>query len=103
MTNRAIPPGENGAATALDETNPARRKPPRISTVSHTLDAALAERLRLFAFRQRVSESAVLEFALREFFSAGGDSERGERLRAAGATLRRRTVRDAGSGERAGD
>ncbi|MBV8600009.1 MAG: hypothetical protein JO359_00445 [Candidatus Eremiobacteraeota bacterium] len=62
----------------------------RIATVSHTLDVKLAERLREFAFRQRVSESAVIEHALKGFFDDGTDAELGSVLRKAGATLRRR-------------
>ncbi len=62
----------------------------RIATVSHTLDVRLAERLREFAFRQRVSESAVIEHALRTFFDGGSDVELGSELRRAGASLRRR-------------
>jgi len=62
----------------------------RIATVSHTLDNRLAERLREFAFRQRISESAVIEHALRSFFEGGGDAELGSQLRKAGASLRRR-------------
>ena len=66
-------------------------KPPvKIATVSHTLDLKLAEHLREFAFRQRVSESAVIEHALRAFFDQGNDAELGALLRKAGATLRRR-------------
>ena len=68
----------------------APRPPIRIATVSHTLDVKLAERLREFAFRQRVSESAVIEHALRAFFGEGNDVELGTVLRKAGATLRRR-------------
>ena len=69
-----------------------RSTPPasRIATVSHTLDNRLAERLREFAFRQRVSESAVIEHSLRSFFDAGNDAELGTQLRKAGASLRRR-------------
>lgn len=69
---------------------PAARPPVRIATVSHTLDLKLAERLREFAFRQRVSESAVIEHALRSFFDGGNDLELGSQLRRAGASLRRR-------------
>ncbi len=63
----------------------------KIATVSHTLDAVIAERLRQFAFRERISESAVIEFSLRGFFESGDDAELGQRLRDAGAALRRRT------------
>lgn len=74
------PSGNNRAAPAAV----------RIATVSHTLDVRLAERLREFAFRQRVSESAVIEHALRAFFDGGSDTELGGELRRAGASLRRR-------------
>jgi hypothetical protein len=69
---------------------PAARAAVRIATVSHTLDLRLAERLREFAFRQRISESAVIEHALRTFFEGGSDTELGSQLRRAGASLRRR-------------
>ena len=54
------------------------------------MDVRLAERLREFAFRQRVSESAVIEHALKSFFEDANDVELGLVLRKAGATLRRR-------------
>jgi predicted transcriptional regulator len=69
---------------------PARRTA-KIATVSHTLDATIADRLRHFAFRQRISESAVIEFALRELFEGAEDAALGTRLRDAGAALRRKT------------
>ncbi len=62
-----------------------------VAKVSHTLNNSLAERLREFAFFQRVSESAVIEFSLQQFFEAGDDDEAlGERLRRNGAGRRRR-------------
>ncbi|MGP6157605.1 MAG: hypothetical protein ACLPYS_08905 [Vulcanimicrobiaceae bacterium] len=78
------------AATEPEATRPAR-KTLKISTVSHTLDSVVAERLRYFAFHERVSESAVIEFALREFFKAGDDAALGRRLRESGAALRRKS------------
>jgi len=66
------------------------RKTVKISTVSHTLDAEVAERLRHFAFRERISESAVIEFALRELFGQDADAILGARLRESGAALRRK-------------
>lgn len=60
-----------------------------IRTVSHTLDGHLAEKLRYMAFREKISESAVLEFALREVL-IGDDQQLGQRMREAGATLRRK-------------
>ena len=70
---------------------PTGRKPLRIATVSHTLDADVAERLRHFAFRERISESAVIEFALRDLFDETDDLLLGQRLRDAGAALRRKS------------
>ncbi len=68
-----------------------RRKPVKISTVSHTLESEVAEKLRHFAFRERISESAVIEFSLRELFADGDEGKLGRRLRDAGAALRRRS------------
>ncbi len=69
--------------------------PPRRSTVakvSHTLSVALAERLEEFAFFQRVSESAVIEHCLQQFFKeSANDAERGDILRREGAGRRRKT------------
>lgn len=81
---------------AIDATKPAAsngeaKRPVKISTVSHTLDSVVAERLRYFAFRERISESAVIEFSLRAFFDSGEDRELGDRLRDAGAALRRKS------------
>jgi len=62
-----------------------------VAKVSHTLNNNLAERLREFAFFQRVSESAVIEFSLQQFFETSDDDEAlGERLRRNGAGRRRR-------------
>jgi hypothetical protein len=62
-----------------------------IAKVSHTLSVALADRLEEFAFRQRVSESAVIEFALERFFESADDADLGSLLRASGAGRRRKT------------
>ena len=69
----------------------APRKPLKLSTVSHTLNSEVAERLRHFAFRERISESAVIEFALRAFFEGGNDAKLGAQLRERGAGLRRKS------------
>ncbi len=61
----------------------------KIRTVSHTLDADLAYRLRLFAFETRVSESAVVEHALGGFFSSASEEVLAGLLRDAGYGLRR--------------
>jgi hypothetical protein len=53
---------------------------------------ALAERLEEFAFFQRVSESAVIEHCLQQFFrESADDAERGDILRREGAGRRRKT------------
>ncbi len=63
---------------------------PRIAKVSHTVEADLAERLETFAFRQRLSESSVIEFALGMIFRRGDDERLGRLLRRNGAARRRR-------------
>ncbi len=76
-----------------DESSPRRATRAGLITVakvSHTLSVALADRLEEFAFRQRVSESAVIEYALNTFFSEGNEDALGERLRDSGAGRRRR-------------
>lgn len=82
-----------------DETPAAQGNAPRRATrtglitvakVSHTLSVSLADRLEEFAFRQRVSESAVIEYALNTFFSTANDDVLGEKLRDSGAGRRRR-------------
>jgi len=78
------------APSAVDRASQPRRVT-RIATVSHTLDSQIAERLRNFAFRERISESAVIEFALRLLFEDGDDPSLGSRLRGAGAALRRKS------------
>ena len=67
------------------------RRERTIRTVSHTLESDLAQRLREFAFDTRVSESAVIEFALDAFFRSGDGQELASSLVAAGYGLRRRT------------
>lgn len=61
-----------------------------IAKVSHTLHSPVAWRLRRFAFHQRVSESAVIEFALQQFFGMGREAALGSLLRQNGAARRRR-------------
>jgi len=68
--------------------------PPRrssVAKVSHTLSVALAGKLEEFAFFQRISESAVIEHALNDFFGQSeDDSHLGNLLRQGGAGRRRR-------------
>jgi hypothetical protein len=62
-----------------------------IAKVSHTLTVALARRLAEFAFYERFSESAVLEYALAHFFELSVDDDQlADMLRRAGLGLRRR-------------
>jgi len=62
-----------------------------VAKVSHTLEVDLAERLREFAFRERISESAVIEYALHRFFLSAKDAALGATLRESGAGRRRKT------------
>lgn len=68
-----------------------------IAKVSHTLDPHLAGHLEEFAFRQRLSESSVIEFALRIFFRKGDDERLGRLMRRSGAGRRRKTIAKRGS------
>ena len=78
-------------ATGAGKVAPAQRKS-TVAKVSHTLSVALAERLEEFAFFQRVSESAVIEYALAKFFSQGDDDAAlGDALRRDGAGRRRKS------------
>jgi hypothetical protein len=64
-----------------------------VAKVSHTLNIDLADRLEHFAFFQRVSESAVIEYALNLFFDQNDDeTELGEQLRSEGLGRRRKTL-----------
>ncbi len=99
-SSKATPPAgapkparKNGASAnaAGEPSGDVSRKALKISTVSHTLDSAVAEELRHFAFRERISESAVIEFSLRAFFASGDNAELGKRLRDSGAALRRKS------------
>ena len=63
-----------------------------VAKVSHTLNVALAERLEEFAFFQRVSESAVIEYSLEAFFAQSTDDLKlGDQLRRGGAGRRRKS------------
>ncbi len=66
-----------------------------VSKVSHTLTVELARRLEEFAFYQRFSESAVLEYSLSLFFGLSDDDDRlGDILRREGAGRRRKVSTD---------
>jgi hypothetical protein len=86
-------PSRNSVPVARAES---ARPAPYIAKVSHTLDAILAERLEEFAFMQRISESSVIEFALRQFFRKGDDGQLGGLLRRNGAARRRRQASGSG-------
>ncbi len=64
-------------------------RPATVAKVSHTLTSTLAERLAFFAFRCRVSESAVIEAALEDFFADGNDDQLQAELQRRGYGLRR--------------
>jgi hypothetical protein len=82
------PTGERAAKESLAAA-PAVRKS-AVAKVSHTLSVELAERLEAFAFFQRVSESAVIEHSLQQFFGQGDDMSLGDVLRRGGAGRRRK-------------
>ncbi len=63
-----------------------------VAKVSHTLHYAMALRLQEFAFHQRISESAVIEFALQQFFARGNEASLGNLLRQNGARRRRTPI-----------
>lgn len=63
-----------------------------VAKVSHTLNVDLADRLERFAFFQRVSESAVIEYALGLFFEQSDDEAAlGTMLRNEGLGRRRKS------------
>jgi hypothetical protein len=63
---------------------------PAVSKLSANVDADLYERLRELAHIHRVSESSIVDVALRRFFALGDDVALGPILHASGATLRRK-------------
>jgi len=81
-----------GAPDAVTRVAPAATRKSTVAKVSHTLSISLAERLEEFAFFQRISESAVIEYALTSFFAQGGDDAAlGDILRRDGAGRRRKS------------
>jgi hypothetical protein len=67
-----------------------QREAANVVKVSHTLTFDIAERLRTFAFYQRFSESAVIEYALVRLFASADDTSLGTALRRSGAGRRRK-------------
>jgi hypothetical protein len=67
-----------------------QREAANVVKVSHTLTCEIAERLRTFAFHQRFSESAVIEYALVRLFTGADDAALGAALRRTGAGRRRK-------------
>lgn len=82
---------EPAKAPRLEQPPAAPDTPSSVAKVSHTLEVGLSERLREFAFRERISESAVIEYALIRFFLSGRDTALGVSLRDSGAGKRRKT------------
>jgi hypothetical protein len=84
--------GTDPAAPEAVTRVPAAARKSTVAKVSHTLSVSLAERLEEFAFFQRISESAVIEYALTSFFAQGGDDAAlGDILRRDGAGRRRKS------------
>lgn len=65
--------------------------PGPVRTVSHTMDATLAEELRNLAFEFRLSESAILEYAFATLLESANPTQIVTRMRALGYGLRRKT------------
>ena len=61
------------------------------STRKHSVNLAqdVSDRLRVLAFHNTISEAAIVEHALREFFDTGSDAKLVTILKAAGARGRR--------------
>ena len=62
----------------------------QVCTLSHTMDVRFAEQLRLLAFEQRVSESAILEYAFAQLLRTSSHDDIAQALRKAGYGLRRK-------------
>ncbi|GAC1309699.1 MAG: hypothetical protein NVS2B3_15920 [Vulcanimicrobiaceae bacterium] len=81
------------ALKIVDDREPVRSSQESpLRTVCHTLPTPLAERLRLFAFEQRLSESAILEFAFTTLLQRDSESKIAAHMRAAGYGLRRKST-----------
>jgi hypothetical protein len=74
---------------ALTANASAERYKPQVK-LSVNVPADQGDRLRTLAFEQRVSESSIVQVALRLLFARGDDAAVGTILRDHGATLRRR-------------
>src|ERR1700730_7743008 len=61
----------------------------RTIKVSHSLDESVAARLKELAYRERVSESSIIELLLSGFFAMGDDETLGRIIRDSALTLRR--------------
>ena len=72
------------------ERGPAPKLARRPVTVSHTLTAEVAQWIRQFAFYNRLSESAVLEYSLQLLLDSDDADRLAERMREAGCGLRRK-------------
>ncbi|MBC5808462.1 MAG: hypothetical protein ACR2KS_02735 [Candidatus Eremiobacter antarcticus] len=69
---------------------PPAPKGPKSHKLSLNVSPETGRRLRRLAFEQRLSESSIVETALRLFFARGDDEELGSVLRELGASLRRK-------------
>jgi hypothetical protein len=93
MSMKRRAPAVQGPPPRRSTANGARieRAVAHVVKVSHTLTLDIAERLREFAFHQRFSESAVIEYALVRLFSSSDDAALGSALRRSGAGRRRKS------------
>jgi hypothetical protein len=96
MSAREGTMARQGASRELTRESPRVRRQPdavhssAIGKLSANVDADLYERLRELAHLHRVSESSIVDLALRRFFSLGDDDVLGDILHESGATLRRK-------------
>jgi hypothetical protein len=96
MSTREGTMAREGASRELTREGVHSRRQPEaapaspIGKLSANVDAELYERLRELAHLHRVSESSIVDLALRRFFGQGDDETLGVILRESGATLRRK-------------
>ena len=90
ITARQTPPRELVREGTRPHRRPEAAVAPLIGKLSANVDADLFERLRELAYVQRISESSIVDLALRRFFALGDDDALGAILHEAGATLRRK-------------
>jgi len=72
------------------EFNGTLEEPAAFLKLSVNVHESIGNRLREIAFQERLSESSIVEVALRELFVEKSNAKVAKHLRARGATLRRK-------------